>query len=492
MGQEKREQGAPERHDLSLFSERLHTGLQALAETLSRPGFGTGETTVGAELEVSLVDTHGRPAPINSEVRSESDDPRITYEIDRFNLELNTDPVRLSGHPFASLGAGLRGGLAEMKRAAALHDGGVLTVGILPTLRVSDLQSSAMTKTRRYEVLSQSLRQDRGRPFCARVDGLDPLELTCEDVTLEGANTSFQLHLKVPPDEFARTYNAAQLATLPALAVAGNSPFLVGHRLWEETRIALFKHSVDDRSEPSVGGFPPPRVSFGHGWVRKGACELFEESVMFHKPLLPFVGKSDPLEELARGETPRLEELRLHHGTVWRWNRAVYDAAGHIRIEFRAMPSGPSVVDMMANAAFLIGLTLGLAPEADRWVTRIPFEHARWGFYRAAQHGLDADLLWPASSAPSPRRVNAATLALELMPVARDGLLAAGVDANDVDPWLDILRSRIQSRQTGAQWQRRALEALERDQTRDEALHSLVLRYAEHSERDEPVHQWPI
>jgi len=249
-------------------------------------------------------------------------------------------------------------------------------------------------------------------PFRIRIDGADPLDVLCDDVTFEGANTSLQIHLRVEPAVFAATFNAAQIATAPVLAAAGNSPLFLGHRLWTETRVALFRQAVDERIATAEEDWHPGRVSFGHGWVRRGAHELFAESVALHRPLLPLVASEEPLALVRDGGTPALDELRLHHGTVWPWNRAVYDPTngGHLRIELRALPAGPSAIDMTANAAFLIGLTLALSGEGDRLVNALTFGQCRRNFYEAARRGLDADLLWPSPHPPSPRLVPAARL----------------------------------------------------------------------------------
>jgi hypothetical protein len=294
------------------------------------------------------------------------------------------------------------------------------------------------------------------------------------------------VHLRVAPGAFTRVYNAAQLATAPVLAAAGNSPTFLGRRLWEETRIALFKQSVEDRdgAGPRRG---PARAAFGTGWLRGGALEQFTESVRRHEPLLPFVSDAP-----SGPGVPPLDELRLHQGTVWRWNRAIYDpsAGGHLRIEMRALPAGPTLTDMLANAAFLIGLTLWLADRDERWTYAVPFERAEHGFYRAAQHGLAAQLTWPDDRA-GVRTVPAAELVPELLPVARQGLLDAGVAAAEADPLLGVIRARVASGQTGAAWQRSALAAAERGRDRDQALAVMLDRYLSFAATGRPVHTWP-
>ncbi len=479
--------------DYARFAARLDASVQALRAVLDRPGFGVGAPSIGAELELFLIDSRGRSLPLNRAVLAQTFDPRVTVEVNRFNLECNTRPVPLAGRPFTALQHELEDAVREVARAAAPFDGRVAMIGILPTLEEGDLQSSSLTDLRRFRALSAGIRRIRDRPFQVAIEGDEPLALSCDDVTFEGANTSFQIHLRVDPADFARTYNAAQIATAPVLAVAGNSPIFLGHRLWEETRIALFRQAVDDRGDPDAD-WRPARVSFGHGWARGGAFELFAESVAHHPPLLPIVADEDPHACVAAGGVPVLAELRLHHGTVWRWNRAVYDpaAGGHLRIELRALPAGPSVLDMLANAAFLVGLTLRLARDADRLVVALTFGQARRNFYAAARAGLDAELLWPSDDPPSPRPIRASDLVRRLLPLARAGLTEAGVEEHEVDRLLGVVAARVASRMTGARWQRRELAVLERRLDRRTALAAMLERYLACAAGGAPVHTWPI
>jgi hypothetical protein len=351
----------------------------------------------------------------------------------------------------------------------------------------------------RYRALNSGLRRLRRDPFCIRVAGADPLELTSADVGLEGANSSFQIHLRVDPAKFTRTYNAVQLATAPVLAVSGNSPTFLGHRLWDETRIAVFKQAVDDRQ--STGPRRRlARTALGTGWLRGGPLELFTEAVRLHQPLLPALHPPPPpvpggLGLSARGgwQAPPLDELRLHQGTVWRWNRAIYDptSGGHLRIEMRALPAGPTMIDMLANAAFLIGLSLWVAGQDQQWTYALPFERADHGFYRAAQHGLSAQLTWPAWRRDQIRTVHAAKLVAELVPTARQGLLQAGVAAAEADTLLDVISARAASGQTGAAWQRATLAAAERRHDRERALAVMFDRYLRCADTGLPVHTWP-
>lgn len=477
--------------DEDRFARRLRANLAALDELLARPGFGRGPLTMGVELELSLVDEAGHPLGVNRQVVSDAASDNLALELNRFNVEMNSSPVPVEGRPFSALDEEITGTLAAVARAAAPHGGSPAIIGILPTLGERDLQSDALTDIPRFRALSSRIRGFRQAPFRIRIDGRESLSVVCDDVTLEGANTSFQVHLRVPLHRFAATYNAAQIATGPVLAACGNSPILLERLLWEETRVALFRQAVDERE--SAAAWRPARVGFGHGWVRTGPLELFAESVALHQPLLPVSGTEDPLRLVRDGALPQLDELRLHNGTVWRWNRPVYDPAdgGHVRIEFRALPAGPTVRDMMANCALLIGLTLGLADHAEWMTAALPFRYAERNFHAAARRGLESVMLWPEHRAPSPRPVAVAELLEATLPIAARGLEEAGVNPGEADDLLGVVADRVACGRTGAAWQRRRVEAAQDRVGRSDAVREMFSAYRDRSATGDPVHTWP-
>lgn len=480
--------------DYERFRDRLEKCLVVLGRLLDRPDFGVRAPSLGAELEVTLVDGRGRPLPLNEEVLSDTLDDRMTVELDRFNLECNLRHGEIAGAPFGSLRGEIETARAELCRAASLHAGRIATIGILPTLVEADLGSDAMTDSVRYRALSRSLRERRREPFHLRISGRDQLDVLCGDVTFEGAATSFQVHLAVPTSDFASVFNAVQLATAPVLAAAGNSPTFLGHRLWEETRVALFKQAVDERDALDRHTHRPARVSLGSGWVREGAIELFQASARDYSVLLPVLYDEDPEEALDAGRTPGLEEIRLHQGTVWHWNRPVYDAAngGHVRMELRALPSGPTTEDMLANTAFLVGIALGLAPHMDDVRTRFEFDAAQRNFYRAARLGLEASLDWPPGLGTEEGEISARLLLPKLAGFAREGLKGAGVDAAESDPLIDCVLGRVESGQTGSAWQRARLASLTPGRPDMEALTRMLEDYLDRSEGGSPVHEWDL
>jgi len=361
----------------------------------------------------------------------------------------------------------------------------------LPTIRQSDLTLANLTPISRYHELNRAMGQLRGGAFNIHIKGLDELHITHDNVMFEACCCSFQVHLQVGPEEFARLYNLAQAISAPLLAVAANSPLLIGHRLWRETRVALFQHSTDERSSARQARSHPPRVSFGEGWIKDSAVEIFREEIARFRVILTKQIEEDPFESLARGEPPKLDALRLHNGTVWRWNRpcyGVYDGVAHLRIEHRSMPSGPSIIDEIANAAFFYGLMTALPGECGEIEKLMTFDDAKSNFFAAARHGLKAQLTWAGG-----RDYSASELILDhLLPAAREGLKQAGVDAKDSNRYLDVIQERVERDQTGAQWSLRSLAAMGERGAHAMRHRALTEAMLEQQQSGGPVSRWAL
>ncbi|MBV1790062.1 glutamate--cysteine ligase [Marinobacterium sp. D7] len=474
------------------FQQRLDEDLEALAAVLNRPGFGKGARTFGAELELYIVNAQGRPVGRNAEIQQKVDDPQVTLELNRYNLEYNLTPVRLKGRPFSSTEAQILDAIGRLSEAAEEYGAHVVPIGILPTLKRRDFGPSNMTDLKRYHCLTERLANLRGKLFSIKINGEEPVELRSRDLTLEGANTSLQLHYRVEPAAYARTFNAVQLATPLVLGIASNSPFMIGRRLWHETRIPLFKHAIDGYTRDLRDAHLPSRVDFGNGWVREGVYELFAENVYLHPPLLPICTGEKPGRVVEAGEVPELFELKLHQGTVWPWNRAIYDSCGkgHLRIELRALPAGPSACDMMANAALLIGLTEGLAPQMARLIPAMPYQTLVYNFYRAAQQGMGAKLLWPKEEGGGFDEMTPVELVRRLLPLAETGLSAIGIDSEESRHYLDLIRQRLDAGTNGSSWQLRQFSRLHRNMPRHLALGKMMREYMENSRHNLPIAQW--
>ncbi|WP_286236912.1 glutamate--cysteine ligase [Neptuniibacter halophilus] len=479
--------------DHQRFRERLLLNLEGLKALLDRPGFGEGTTTLGAELELYLVDPQARPLSLNREVIERSGHPQLALELNRFNLEYNLKPVPAAGQPFSRLEHEMQDAISLISHHLQSEQGCALPIGILPTLRRSDFGMQAMTDESRFYALSQALVEMRGRMFCVHIDGDPPISLRSNDVTLEGANSSLQVHMRVTPGAFANTFNALQLVTPVVLALASNSPFMLRHKLWHETRIPLFRQTIDGRSHEACDHALPSRVDFGSGWVREGAYELFAEMVHLHEPIIPVCAEEDISKLIEQGEVPALAELRMHSGTVWPWNRAVYDPkqGGHLRIELRALPAGPTVADMAANAALAIGLAEGLKDRVNDFIPALPFQVLENNFYLAAERGLNAELMWPGLEPPAPlRKLTVTEIAKELLPLADIGLSRLGVAEDERRHYLGVIARRLDSGMTGAIWQRREYQRLCRKMNESQALTRMTQRYMRYSAANQPVSEW--
>lgn len=481
-------------HDSQLAQSFMHAllnDLSALEQIIEGDGIETGVRRIGAEQEMFLVDLGMRPAPVAPQILQALNEPRLTTEIGRFNLEANLSPQLFTAGCLRTLEQEVQELVALTREGAAQFEAKVLLAGILPTLRQSDLTLDKLSPGPRYDELNRTLQRLRGGRFYVHIKGLDELQLTHDNVLLEACCTSFQVHLQVNAQEFAPLYNLAQVITAPLLAAAANSPLLFGNRLWHETRIALFQHAVDERSDTRQLRAQPPRVSFGDGWIKSSVLEIFREEIARFRVVLTKEIEEDSLAVLAAGGLPELAALRLHNGTVWRWNRPCYgvnNGIAHLRIENRVIPSGPSIIDEMANAAFFLGLMAALPEEYGDITKRMAFDDAKDNFFAAARHGLKAQFTWLGG-----KRQPAATLLLEhLLPLARAGLTQAGINGEDIERYLGVLEERVRSDQNGSLWALRSLTTMGEKGPREQRYRALTASMLEQQQDNTPVHRWGV
>lgn len=473
---------------LRTFMKKLLDDVVALEALLETDRFETGVRRVGAEQEMFLVDRSLRPASVVMEVLERAQDPRLTTELARFNLEGNLTPQVFNSSCLRRMEDELNEVLGVARDAARHCGADILLTGILPTLRKADLGLDNMTPKPRYLELNRTLRRLRGEEFHVLIRGIDELETTHDNVMLESCNTSFQVHFQVSPKEFAKFYNLAQAVTGPLLAAAVNSPVLLKHRLWHETRIALFERSVDTRSSTRVDRAARPRVHFGDGWIQNSVLEIFREDIARFRILIANAIDEDPMQVIERGGIPQFGALRLHNGTVYRWNRACYGVVGdkaHLRIENRVLPSGPTVLDEVANAAFFFGMMAALAEDEKPIHKLMSFEDAKTNFFNAARDGLKAPMNWKGKT------ISAQELLLgELIKTARWGLEYVKVDSSDIDRYLGALEERVRKNMTGSQWMLNSLHAMGEQGTPDIRYRTMSAAMLANQKSGAPIHTW--
>ena len=477
------------REDRKRHRAKVRKGLDVLARMLTESRFDFDRPMAGLEIELNLVDDRCEPAMRNAEVLEAIADPQFQTELGRFNLEINVAPRRLGEGGLSSFEESVRKALNDASAKAADVGAQFAMVGILPTLYPEHVTEDAVSENPRYSLLDQQILAARGEDLEIVIDGVERLEMVSSTIMPEAACTSTQVHLQVSPDDFAGYWNAAQAVAGIQLAVGANSPYLFGHELVPESRIPLFEQSTDTRSDELKAQGVRPRVWFGERWVTS-IFDLFEENSRYFPALLPISSEEDPVAVLDAGGTPQLEELRLHNGTVYRWNRPVYDVRDgmpHLRVENRVLPAGPTVVDIMANAAFFAGIVRALADEDRPVWSQMSFQAANENFISGARLGIQAEVYWPGVG-----EVRATELVVrKLLPLAARGLQSWGVEDAESGRLLDVIERRCLHAANGATWQ--TAEVSRREAAGDnsrEALRGMLSSYLEHMHSNEPVHTW--
>jgi len=491
MGEQNVEQNSDEATRRA-FMKALLNEVRAMEAMLDAGMFERDIRRIGAEQEMFLVDRAFRPAMTAMQMLEGMDDPRFTHELGLFNLEANLSPLELGGDCLSRLEAETDEVLALARERAEKVGSQVALVGILPTLTRDHLSLNAMVPTARYFALNEALRRLRGSDFQFAIKGIDQLNFQHDNLMLEACNTSYQVHFQVGAEEFASLYNVAQAVTGPLLAACVNSPILLGKRLWHESRIAVFENSIDARSEALAARGLQPRVHFGDHWIDESVIEIFKEDIARFRVILTTEFEQDPLGMVGRGEIPKLNALRLHNGTVYRWNRACYGISDngkpHLRIENRVIPSGPTVRDEIANAAFFFGMMSHLSHSIEDIREHFNFSDIKSNFMSAARDGLRAQQVWF-----DERQMPAQELILkELLPLAEQGLREASIDSDDIERYLGVIERRVESRRTGARWQLDSLEQMKSTGSLHERLRALTASMVQQQQTGKPVAEWAL
>jgi len=462
--------------DYQQFSARLKEESSLLKEWFNNHQFSTSALTAGYELEAWLINQTANPVAINEAFLEQADNALLSPELAKFNIELNVKPEQLSNNVLSTFELKLDKLWQQCSATAASLNSSILGIGILPTLQDSDLTLNNISLLDRYKALNeQVLRQRNGVDIELNINGEDHLQVHHKDVMLEAAATSLQIHIQVPQDVAARYYNASILLSAPMVAVSTNSPCLFGRRLWQETRIPVFEQAVPTGGYGGAASGPVHRVSFGSGYVRESLYECFQEN-LDHFPVLLPVHYQTAIE--------KVRYLRLHNGTIWRWNRPLIgfdeDHTPHLRIEHRVCASAPSTIDNIANIAFYYGLVHYYATVDPPAEFTMPFADAKNNFYRAAQVGLKHKTRWLSKKTDTLQKIILDKLLVE----AETGLYKLGINQQDSQRYLGVIQQRVEQNKTGSQWQLDFLNAHQDDRTQ------LTLNYLKNQVSGLPVHEW--
>lgn len=482
---------ADSQEEVQQFMKNVLKDLRALNKMLKGDWFETDPIRIGAEQELCLVDRQAKASPISMEVLEKLGDPAsYTTEFALFNLEINLAPLEFKNDCLSKMEEHLSERVDTVRRAVEDLGGEILLTGILPTIRKADVDLKNLTPLQRYRALCQAINKLRGEQFELRIQGMDELLMKFDSPLLEACNTGFQVHLQVTPGDFVEKYNIAQAITAPVLACAVGSPILFGKRLWSETRIALFQQSVDTRQVGDHLRESSPRVTFGNEWVKESILDIFQEDTARYRVMLSSGVEEDVEKMMEEGTPPRLNALQVHNGTVYRWNRPCYgisNGKAHLRIENRVFPSGPTVTDEVANAAFWLGLLNKMADYHPDIREVMDFDDARMNFVAASKMGLDTKFRWIDN-----KRVNAVDLITEeLLPIAREGLKKVDIRPGDIDTYLGIIEERTQSGQTMAHWMINNYNSLiKENSSKEQSLTAMTTAMIKYQKKGEPVHRW--
>lgn len=485
-----------ENEEMQKFVRSLLDDVKALEYMLDNDWFESGITRIGAEQEMCLVKGDNYKPSTNA---MEALDKMKRYEwveteLAKFNLETNLTPHVFKGNCLSKLHKENEDKLNKIREKLSKLDTKLVLTGILPTLTKTDMTIDNLTPKPRYYALMDALSShlENGEKFKLKLEGIDELRISHDSPMLEACNTSFQVHLQVSPGDFVKMYNIAQALAGPTMAIAANSPIVFGKRLWHESRIALFQQALDTRGTVDHLREKQTRVHFGKDWLHETILEIYREDIARFRVLLAGDVKENSLQEIADGRVPKLRSLQVHNSTVYRWNRPCYGVSDngkpHLRIENRVLPSGPTVADEVANAAFWLGCMQGMALEIDDVRKHLSFADVSDNFLKAAKFGIDTNFTWF-----NDKKYSACDLILKkLLPMARKGLEKHKVAKKDIDYYLGIIEGRAKKHTNGARWQLRAYTSFCETLTKDEALTALTKAIIENQEKEIPVHKWKL
>lgn len=487
------------------FDHRVEEQAGHMVDELRRGDLDSHGFATGLEVELYAVDDDGRLVHVPPDTFEEAD---CGKEFGLHNAELNTPPTAFDAAGVETQASAIRRKLETAQEVVSRHGLRLVLDGMwtIPPAEgsiayLSDVVeidgitiANNMSSDPRYYAIDNHVLERSGGDVSVEVPGA---RHAFPSILVESLTSSIQPHLQVPlTEEFPTYYNVALRTLGPVLALATNSPFLPAdmyedvedeRRLVEETfhelRIPVFERTVN--AGPWEKACVPPDLETAEDVVDR----LVEDSTC-----APF------LSEWGRKETENEEdepcwELVHKYGTYWRWVRSVIgDEAGDrgegrsLRIEYRPLPTQPSVADVIGLHCLTIGLIRGLVA-ADHPIVELPWADARDGFYNAVRDGLDAELHWvteDGDSTTAPERVYP-----ELFAYARRGLRAQGLSDAEAEAYVEPLAKRWRGRTTPSGWKKRRVEErLDEGRSLSDAIVAMQTEYLRRSRTDEPFVEW--
>lgn len=430
--------------DFDDFDRNLTKETDILHNWFDTQRFKSDGLTAGAEIEFLILDKNYHLIPANLEFVEQVAETGLIPEAGASQLEMNTQPVRIDSDFLSRMHQNILTLWNKCCVMARQHDHHIALIGAMPQAEKQHLEPGYITPESYFYLMDDYAKQYRyGKPLAIRLEGeKDSLSLNPSSLAMEGLISSFQLHLQVNESESVAYYNIIQMISAYMVALCSNAPYFYGKNLWSESRIPVFEQLYT---------FPTPMaksVFFEPDYADQSLFSLFEDNKERYLRLLP--------EVVAYEKDTRMFHVQRQNSCVYRWNRPIVDfnqqGEPTLRIEHRVLSTGPTVVDMVANAAFFYGMVYYFVNQSISAQTLVSCKEARTNFYEAAYFGLDAKLMWRSSKQP------VAKVLADMLPCAAKGLSQLGVDQKDILYYLQIIQRRITQRQNGSLWQQRFMQ----------------------------------
>ncbi|HHT0593184.1 TPA: glutamate-cysteine ligase family protein [Legionella anisa] len=456
--------------DCELFERNLIAETQLLEKWFTKTYFKSEHMNAGAEIEFLILDKEYQLTPHNILFTKALKNQELVREAGSTQLEINTPVFPLQDNFLSLLHQNI---LTTWNKCCDIglntrHH--LVLIGSIPQTNPALFRSSYITPKNAFLLMNDFVTQYRKEePLSIHIKGKNEnLLLSPESLAIEGLICALQLHIEVPQHQLVHYFNIIQILSAPLLALSSNSPYFCGKNLWSETRIGIFEQLYT---------FPHPlqkTVFFEPNYMQETLFPIFENNLKNFPYLLPLAACEEPIDHMFH--------VRCQNSCIFRWNRPILDfnkqSEPYLRIEHRALSTGPTVIDMIANAAFFYGITYYFANTLPSLTSLITHESTLKNFYESARYGLEAKLNWTTGE------IKAGTLLKNLVPLALKGLEDLGINSVDAHFYLDIIKTRLYKNQNGSIWQKKHLTKHKND------FNYMLEQYVKNQYTETPVADW--